>query len=50
MDFREWKFINFDQNFIEVCSKGTNQQYSSNGSENDFAPTRRQAIISANGG
>ena len=31
-----------------VCSKGSNQQYSSIGSDNDFVPTMRQAIMQTN--
>ena len=49
MDFLEWKCMCFDYNFIEVCSKGSGQQYCSIGSDNGLAPTRRQAIIWING-
>ena len=37
-------------NFTEVCSQGSNEQYSSTGSDNGLAPTRRQAIIGTNDG
>ena len=30
---------------LNVCSQGSNQQYSSIGSDNGLAPSRRQAII-----
>ena len=36
------------KNFNEVCSLRSNWQYSSIGSDNGLAPTRRQAIIWAN--
>ena len=45
MHFLEWKYMNFDWNFAEACVKGSNQQYSSIGSDNGLVPTRRQAII-----
>ena len=48
--FLAWKCINFDQDFIEVCSQWSNKQYSSIGSNNGFAPVRRQAIIWINDG
>ena len=31
MHFLEWKSINFDKDFIEICSQGSNRQYSSIG-------------------
>ena len=31
--------MHFDWNFTEVCYYGSNQQYSSIGSDNDLAPT-----------
>ena len=34
--------------FIETCSYGSNQQYSSIGLDNGLAPARRQAIIWTN--
>ena len=37
--------LNSDWNFIEVCSWGSNWQYSSIGSDNGLAPPRRQTII-----
>ena len=45
MGFLEWKYMNFDQNFIEICSYGPNLQYSIIGSDNGLPPTKRQAII-----
>ena len=45
MHFLEWKCLNFDSNFTEVCSHGSNQQYSITASDNGLAPARRQAII-----
>ena len=41
---------NFAYNFNEVCSWGSNQQYSSIGSDYGLVPTRRQAIIWTNDG
>ena len=43
--FLDWKFLNFKQNFTEICSLWSNWQYGSSGSDNGLAPTRRQAII-----
>ena len=48
MLFLEWKCFDFDLNFTEVYSQESNQQYSSIGSDNGMAPTRRQAIIGTN--
>ena len=48
MHFLEWKCMNFDWNFTEVCSWGSNWQYSIISSDNGLAPTRQQAIIWAN--
>ena len=50
MHFLKRKFINFNYNFTEVCSHGSNQQYSSTGSDNGLAPERQQAIIWTNDG
>ena len=50
MHFLEWKCWNFDYDFNEVCSYGSNKQYSSNGSDNGLAPARRQGIIWTNDG
>ena len=44
------KCLNLDENLTELCSQGSNQQYSSIGSDNGWAPTRRQAIIWTNAG
>ena len=44
----KWKCLNFDYNFIEVCSQGSNWQYSSIGADNGLAPNRRQAITWTN--
>ena len=46
--FLEWKYFNFKQYFIEICSLGSNWQYVSIGSDNGLAPSRRQAIIWTN--
>ena len=48
--FLEWKYMNFDYDFIDVCSLGSNYQYSSSGSDNGLEPTRRQLVIWTNGG
>ena len=48
MHFLEWKCLNSDYNFTEVCSQMSNWQYPSIGSDNDLAPNRRQAIIWTN--
>ena len=48
--FLEWKCVNCDLVFTEVCSQVFNKQYSSIGSENGVAPIRRQAIIWTNDG
>ena len=42
--------MNVDQDVTEVCSKVSNKQYSSIGSDNGLAPTKRQAIIWTNDG
>ena len=44
------KMLCFDQNFIEMCSPGSNYQYSCIGLDDGSAPTRRQAIIWTNDG
>ena len=46
--FHEWKKLNFKQNFIEMCSLGSNWQYISISSDNSLAPSGRQAIIWSN--
>ena len=43
MQILEWKCLNFEYNLTEVCSQGFNWQCCSIGSDNDLAPTRRQA-------
>ena len=48
--FLERKLVYFDKIFIEICSPGSNWQYSSIGSDNGLAPTRRQTIIWTNDG
>ena len=48
--FLDWKRLNSKQNFTEVCSYGSNQQYSIIGLDNGLAPSRRQAIIWTNDG
>ena len=42
--------MNSAPDFTEVCSRGSNQQYSSIGLDNGLAPIRRQAIIWTNDG
>ena len=49
MHFHEWKVLYFDLNFNEVCSSGSNWQYTSVCSGNGLAPNRRQAITWTNG-
>ena len=44
--FIEWKCMNYNKKFTEVCS----EQYCSIGSDNGLEPTRRQAIIWTNDG
>ena len=48
MYFLQWKLSNFDWNFIEFCSQGSNWQYLSLRLDNGLAPNRRQAIIWTN--
>ena len=48
MHFFEWKYIDFDWNVNEVYSQGPNEQYSSIGSDNGLASTKRQAIMWTN--
>ena len=50
MRFLELKCINFEYDFLEICSQLSNQQYSSIWSDNGMAPVRRQAIIWNNDG
>ena len=45
MHFHEWKLLHFDEDFTEICSPRSNQQYSIIGSDNGLAPIRRQSII-----
>ena len=40
----------FDNDFIEVCSYVSDEQYSSTGSDDGLTPTRQQAIIWTNDG
>ena len=47
--FFDWKLY-FNENIIEFCSPGSNEQYSSISSDNGLAPVKRQAIIWNNGG
>ena len=44
----EWKCLYLYQNFTEVCSLGSNWQWSSIGLDNGLVPNRRQAIIWTN--
>ena len=46
--FSWMKMLEFDYDFTEVCSLGSNWQYPSIGSDNGLAPVRRQAIIWTN--
>ena len=48
MHFVERKYMNFDQNFSEVCFHRSKLWYSSIDSDDGLAPTRRQAIIWTN--
>ena len=50
MHFLEWKCINFNQDFTEVCFQWSNWPCSSIGSDNGLAETRRQAISWTNDG
>ena len=50
MQFLEWKCVNFNKDFIEICFLGSNQQYLIIGSDNGLAPARRQAIVWTNNG
>ena len=42
MHFLEWKYINFDGDFIEICSQLSNLQYSSISLDYGLAPVRRK--------
>ena len=42
------KCLNSDWNFTEICTQGSSEQYSSSGSDNSSAPSRRHAIICSN--
>ena len=46
--FLEWKYLNFKEYFIEICSFWSNWWYVSVGSDYDLPPSRRQAIIWTN--
>ena len=46
--FRDWKYLNYKQNFIEICSFGSDWQYEGIGSDNSLVPSRRQAIAWTN--
>ena len=48
--FSQWKCMNIDQDFTEVCSLGSNWQDAIIGSDNGLAPNRRWAIICTNDG
>ena len=48
--FLEWKCKNFDLDIFEVSSQGSNQYYSSIGSDSGLEPARQQAIIWTNDG
>ena len=40
MDFLEWSCMHLDLFFIKICSQGSNDQYSSVGSENGLATSQ----------
>ena len=42
--FVEWKLSYFGSNFTEICSQGSNYQYTSIGSDDGLAPNRRPAF------
>ena len=46
--FLEWKLFNFNYNFTELCSLGSNWQYGIIGSDSGLAPNRCQAIMWTN--
>ena len=48
MHFLQWKYLNLNENFTDVCSQGSNSQYASIGSDNALVPNRRQTIIWTN--
>ena len=48
--FFQWKLLNFEQNFTEICALGSNWQYGSIGSDNGLAPNRWLTIIWSNVG
>ena len=48
MHFREWKFLYFDSNFIEVCSWRSIWQKSNISLDDGLVANRRQAIIWTN--
>ena len=48
MHFHEWKVLYFESTHTEFGSKGSNKQYSNNGSDNGLGLIRQQAIIWAN--
>ena len=45
LHFLEWKYLNFDWSFSEICSQGSNEQEALIGSDNGLALKRYQAII-----
>ena len=46
--YLQWRRLNFDCNFTEVCSLGSNWLYVSTGSGNGLAPNRRETITRIN--
>ena len=50
MHFLQWKCMNFGEDFTEVCSLESCQQYSIIGTDNGLVPNRWQAIIWTHGG
>ena len=47
MLFPEWKYVNFDYDFAEICS---HYEYPNIGSDNVLAPARPRVIIWGNYG
>ena len=46
--YLQWRCLNFNYNFTEVCSQGSNWLYVSTGSVNGLAPNRRETITRNN--
>ena len=50
MYFLEWRYVNFNWYFTEVCFWGSDQQYTTTGPDKGLALTGQQAIIWTNDG